>query len=486
MSICEQPTRREFIAGAVCAGVGMMADAKPVSVRPNIIYINSHDSGRYLQPYGYDVPTPNIQKLASEGVLFRNTFSVAPTCSPSRAGLLTGQCPHKNGMLGLVNQGWMLNDYKKHLVHTLRAAGYVSYFAGVQHVAPKADMIGYDHIVSTKTAEYPTWNSFFAKDVGPAVAEFLATRPSGPFFLEVGFFETHRPYPTPSLADKSAYMAPPKPLPDVLPVRDDVACYHASARNLDKAVGLILEALSKADLSDNTLVINTTDHGIAFPGMKCSLTDSGTAVSLIMRGPHDFRSGSVCDAFLSQLDIFPTICDYLGIERPSWLEGRSFLPVLRGQASEIHEEVFSEVTYHAAYEPKRSVRTPRWKYIKRFDGRKTAVLPNCDPGLTKSFLLDHGWKENETESEEKLFDLIFDPNERNNLAGNPAHSKILHEMRGRLDAWMQRTEDPLLKGPVPLAPGAKTINPNDTVRDWDGFNPAQIYGAIDLKLLDKQ
>ena len=91
--------------------------------RPNILYIHSHDTGRYVQPYGHAIPTPHIQRLAEEGVLFRKAFCAAPTCSPSRASLLTGQCPHSNGMLGLAHRGFSMTDYKRHVAHTLRAAG---------------------------------------------------------------------------------------------------------------------------------------------------------------------------------------------------------------------------------------------------------------------------------------------------------------------------------------------------------------------------
>ncbi len=126
---------------AAGASVGLVSSASPgspveaASRRPNIVYIHSHDSGRYLQPYGHSVPTPHLQRLASEGVLFRQAFSAAPTCSPSRAALLTGQYAHQNGMLGLAHRGFSLNDYSRHLVHTLGSAGYQSVLAGLQHVA---------------------------------------------------------------------------------------------------------------------------------------------------------------------------------------------------------------------------------------------------------------------------------------------------------------------------------------------------------------
>src|ERR1700733_13728486 len=122
---------------------------------------------------------------------------------------------------------------------------------------------------------------------------------------------------------------------------------------------------------------------------------------------------------LSNLDMYPTIRDFIGIPRPAWLEGKSFLPILKGEQSEVNDELFSEVTYHAAYEPKRSVRTHRWKYIRRFDGRTTSVLPNCDDGARKSYWLSEGWKAEPLVESEELYDLVFDPMEHNNLAGQP-------------------------------------------------------------------
>ena len=453
-------SRRNFLQGAVAtaalAGNSEAQVSAPVKL-PNIVYIHSHDSGRYLQPFGHSVPTPNLQKLAGSGILFRRAFSAAPTCSPSRSALLTGLCPHRNGMLGLAHRGFRMNDYKQHILHTLKGAGYHSVLAGLQHIAPEPGMIGYDEIIS------PRNNS--ARTVAPVAVEFLNRRHTEPFFLDIGFFETHREYPQPTAADDPRYTLPPVPIADTPQTRADMAAYHASARILDEGVGKVLDALDKNGLTDNTLVISTTDHGIAFPLMKCNLEDFGWGVSLIMRGPGGFTGGKVCDALISHIDVFPTICDLTGLKHPAWLEGKSFLPVVRGEVKEINDEVFAEVTYHAAYEPKRAVRTQRWKYIKRFGGKKTPVLPNCDDGLSKSVWVEYGWK-NIVLPEESLYDLIFDPAEHHNVAPDSAFAPVLAEMRQRLDRWMKATDDPLLHGPVPAPHGAKINNP-------DGLSPKE-------------
>ncbi len=432
---------------------------------PNIVYIHSHDTGRYVQPYGYAVPTPNIQRLAEQGMLFRQAFSAAPTCSPSRAGLLTGQCAHSSGMIGLAHRGFSLNDYRQHIVHTLRAAGYHSALIGVQHVAMSAGNIGYDEVVPLA--------SHSAEHVAPAAVEWLQHAPQ-PFFLSVGFSETHREFPEPGPQENARYCRPPATLPDTPRTRQDMAAFMTSARNLDEGMGAVLRALDAQGLAENTLVLCTTDHGIAFPGMKCNLTDHGVGVMLILRGPGGFRGGRVCDAMVSQIDLFPTICDLLSLPQPAWLQGRSLLPLVHGEAKEVNEEVFAEVTYHAAYEPMRAVRTPRWKYIRRFeeirrrtsaDGRSAPVLPNCDDGPSKDVWLEHGWRGRPVAAEQ-LYDLVFDPNESHNLSADPSLATVLAEMRGRLDRWMQATDDPLLCGPVPLPPGAIANDP-------DGLSPRE-------------
>jgi N-sulfoglucosamine sulfohydrolase len=419
--------------------------------KPNILYIHSHDTGRYVQPYGHAVATPNIQQLAEQGILFRKAFSVAPTCSPSRAGLLTGQCAHSAGMLGLVNRGFRMAGFSKHIVNTLRQAGYYSALIGLQHIAADPHNIGYDTIVRA--------DSNRIAHVAPIAVEFLSSSPPSPFFLAVGCSETHRAFHPATEVEDPRYCLPPHPIPDAPETRKDVADYKASARVMDTGMGAVFGALERNGLDANTLVICTTDHGISFPAMKCNLTDHGTGVMLIIRGPGGFIGGRVCDAMVSHIDLFPTICDLSGIECPSWLQGQSLLPLVREEVREIHHEITAEVTYHAAYEPQRSVRTTRWKYIRRFDNSK-AFIPNCDDGYSKDFWLRHGWRDNPVTTEE-LYDLTYDPNEMHNLHTEPALVDVLQNMRLRLQRWMERTHDPLLEGDVPLPKGAIVSHPDD-------------------------
>ncbi|MGI6207350.1 MAG: sulfatase [Anaerolineae bacterium] len=420
--------------------------------RYNVLYLHSHDTGRYVQPYGHAVHTPNIQRLAKEGVLFRQAFCAGPTCSPSRAALLTGQSPHSCGMIGLAHRGFRLKDYDQHIIHTLRTAGYYSALAGVQHVAAEAETIGYDEVLGRGLVRERRQEAQYD------AAEFLRHPPRQPFFLSVGFTETHRVFPEPGPEDNPLYTLPPAPLPDAPETRYDMAAFKTSARMLDEKIGVVLDALEEGGLAENTLVICTTDHGMAFPRMKCNLQDSGIGVMLIMRGPGGFRGGKVLDSLVSHIDIFPTLCELLEIEPPDWLEGVSLMPLIRGEHEEVRDSIFSEVTYHAAYEPMRCIRTQRWKYIRRFDERLLPVLPNCDDSPSKDLWLSQGWADRPYAREE-LYDLVFDPNETNNLAAEPALQPTLETLRARLEAWMRDTDDPLLEGFVPPPPNAIVNDP---------------------------
>ncbi|MGP5079897.1 sulfatase [Brachybacterium alimentarium] len=414
-------------------------------MRPNIIYLNSHDTGRYVTPYGHSVATPRLQQLAEEGVTFRRAFSASPTCSPSRAALLTGRYPHEVGMLGLSHRGFSLTDRHQHLSHVLRASGYRTALAGLQHVAEDPTELGYDEILPVL--------SHSAADVAPAAAEFLAAEHEQPFYLEVGFFETHRPYPAPEPMDDSRFLQPPSPMPDSPETREDMAGFLASARRLDDAIGQVLDAVERAGIAGDTLIICTTDHGLAFPNMKCTLSDDGIGVMLVMRGPGGFSGGEVSDALVSQLDLFPTVCEIAGISSPDGLRGRSLRPLMDGSESTVHDAVYAELTYHVDYQPQRCVRTDRFKYIRSFRQLDHRILEHTDAGASKQYLAARGWGDQRQEPE-MLFDLLLDPHEARNLVSDPGHAEAMADMRARLDSWMRVTDDPLLRGPVPAPPGA--------------------------------
>jgi N-sulfoglucosamine sulfohydrolase len=421
--------------------------AKP----PNILYLNSHDTGCYVQPYGNAIPTPNIQWLADQGVLFRNAFCAAPSCSGSRAALLTGSYCHNNGMMGLAHRGFALYDYGQHIVHTLSNAGYHTELIGEQHVSEDPSVLGYDIV---HDIENTTVNS-----VAPAAIEALGGGIPEPFFMSVGFFETHRSFFAPSSVRDRVYSLPPPFLPDTPEIRQDVAAYKASARSLDHGVGAVLNTLHETGIDRNTLVICTTDHGLAFPTAKASLLDRGIGVMLIIRGPG-MPPGVAHDELVSQIDVFPTICEIAGIEAPPWLQGRSLVGLVSGtETAGARSEIFSELTYHAAYEPQRAIRTERFKYVRRFDEYPYPVLPNCDDSPSKDAYLARGWGKR-TVARESLHDLFFNPGEGLNVIDDPDYGSAAADLRGRLAHWMQETSDPLLDGAVP-APAGAWLNAQD-------------------------
>ena len=427
----------------------------------NIIYLHSHDTGRFISPYGHKVRTPNLQRFAEESVVFRQCFCANPTCSPSRAALLTGEYAHSCGMLGLAHRGFEVNDYSKHIVHTLRSGGYKSYLLGIQHVInmDRVEEIGYDEVLG-HGLEYQ------AEVLAPVACEFLEKKHKEPFFLSVGCFETHRKFPEHDAEDDPRWTKVPSFLPDTPETRLDMANFNTMAHQYDDGVGQILDCLDRTGLAENTLVIITTDHGIAFPRAKCNMQDSGIGVLLMMRGPKGFEGGKLIDSIVSHVDVFPTICDAAGIEKPSRLQGKSLMPLINGETDEINEAIFSEVNFHAAYEPLRCVRTKRYKYIKRWLKRDKAVMPNCDDGLSKTLWADKGWLDQHLVQEE-LYDLMFDPNETNNIIDNPELADTVKDLKLRMEKWMRETNDSALDG----TPG-RDCSDTCVVNEQDGFSPS--------------
>ena len=433
--------------------------------RPNIVYLHTHDAGRAIEPYGFKCRTPNLQRLAEEGVMFRKAFAAAPTCSPSRAALVTGKYPHNNGMFGLSHReaaGFSLRDYGEHLQNRLKGEGYTTALAGIQHIdGPDSEAwedlergrrsygrrIGYDRILNLDDMDGRFRQATMAAE---RAAEFVAHVPDQPFFLSVGLMYPHMPFkdfPADGEVINPNYVQVPATIPDTPEVRQDLAVYTSKIQHTDQKFGLVLDAVDSAGLADNTIIICTTDHGVELPGMKCCLSDAGTGVFLIMRGPG-IGTGTVVDKMVTHLDIFPTLCDMLQMEPPADLQGRSLVPVLEGGESVLHDYIFSEVNYHAAYQPMRAIRGDRWKYIRRFYNYDKPVFPNQGDTRTKALL--QPILAGVSEPREELYDLLLDPAEQNNMAGCPETADIEKDMADRLRSWMKATGDPLLDGPITM------------------------------------
>ena len=420
----------------------------------NVLYIHTHDSGRYIGPYGYQNLSPNIDSLGRKSTVFRHCYCAGPTCSPSRSALLTGTWPHCNGMLGLAHRGFSLYDYRKHASHVFAAHGYETILCGIQHEAADPCSLGYQIVENQQKYDLNAEEYDLAST--DAMCRYLTARdPRKPFFASLGFFSCHRDFP-PGTVEKD-YIAPVPPLYDCAQNREDMAGYLSSVKIADQCVGRILETVKQRHLLDNTMIIFTTDHGIAFPHMKCNLYDTGIGVACMLYYPGNPMRGKTTDALISHLNLLPTVYELCGIERPLWLQGRTLLPVLNGEKQEVNDAVFSEVTYHASYEPMRCIRTQRYKLIRRFDTHNRLVPSNIDKGPSKEFLLDAGILEKTVHQREMLFDLFLDPLERENLVPAAAYQEIYQNLSEQLTQWMIDTQDPVMTAVprVPVPRGAR-------------------------------
>lgn len=453
---------------------------RPVAdpTRPNIVYIHSHDTGRYIEPYGHYVSTPNLQQFADEGMLFRQAFSASPTCSPARASLMTGMTPGCNGMWGLAHKGWNLNDYSQTLIPFLKKAGYTTALVGVQHIFahrdPRvcAEKLGYNTLPKIRGGR-------LAEPVADAAVSYLNSALEQPFFLDIGFAVTHAFDMNPAGSyfgyengDTGSVDIPPN-LEDTAETRRDMADFAVAATALDKAIGRILATLEQRGLAEKTLVMITTDRSVPLPGMKCNHTDGGLGVSLMFRGPKEFSGGKVSNALVSHLDVFPTFCELLELPEPAWLQGTSLMPLVRGEVDEINEAVFAEHEIHVAPEPQASVRTKRYKYIRRLDGYDEPRPANTDQTYTKTLWLGRGWDAHLLVPKQ-LYDLSTDPEERRNLAADPEHKAVLSDMRGLMVARMNKYDNPLLRkynvADAPPEKKALPVTPQFTPLSSDGYS----------------
>lgn len=419
----------------------------------NVIYLHTHDTGRGIEPYDPGIHTPCLKQLAMEGVLFRNAYCVNPTCSPSRSGLLTGQYPHENGMFGLAHRGFSLNDYKKHIASYLTDCGYETALIGVQHEADDEKKLGYGETYVRPRSDFANQTLYDIHHSDKAV-EFVMRQHEKPFFLSYGLRNTHKPYPKPDEDIHPDFVKVPYCLPDTPQTRQDYAGFLTAARHADACIGKVIQAVRKAGLWDKTILLYTTDHGIALPHMKCTLYDVGIGVSLILSAPG-FRCGQAVDGMVSHLDIFPSLCEFLGLEKPGWLRGISFLPMLNGRQKEIRDAVYAEINYHAARDPQRMVRTKQYKYIRRYAQGELHYIPcNVDSGPSKDYLAKHGLFEWRLDREQ-LYDLVLDPAERVNLAADPAYKDVMLDMQRRLYNHMNETMDTIEEAGLPKVPGAR-------------------------------
>ncbi len=457
-----------FIAGLCFADTAGAADT-----RPNILYCLGDDWGwPHAGAYGDKVvKTPTFDRLAREGVLFARCFSAVPSCSPSRAAMLTGQYPHR------LDQGGNLWSFlpKKYPVYPdlLEQSGYVVGSMRKGWGPGRFQAGGY-----TRNPAGPSFRSLEA---------FLKTVPKGkPFCFWFGSNDPHRPYEKGSGAASGMttdkVVVPPY-WPDNQTTRSDVLDYYFEVERFDREVGEALQLLEKQGLLDNTIVIMTGDNGVPFPRCKANLYDGGTRQPLAVRWPAKAKAGRVRDEFINLMDLAPTFLEAAGLRPPVEMTGRSFLPLLTGQGQyEPAKAVFLERERHANVRagdlgyPVRAIRTPDFLYIRNFQpSRWPAGDPqahkdpmrefgDCDDGPTKNYILQN---RSDPEIErlfqlcfgkrpgEELYDLRNDPHELKNLAQAESYAETKKGLRTKLEQWMKETGDP------------RWLKPNDD--RWDQY-----------------
>ena len=425
--------------------------------RNNILYFHCDGAGRYIQPCGYPVPTPAFKALAENGVLFTSHYTTSPTCHPSRGALLTGCTPHKNGMMGLGhNSGWYFKDKSWHLASFLRENGYQT----VLNAIPDFDQseVPYDIDINPITRKGASPREQQEETTRQACKFLKSGRNEKPFFMSLGYsapkgleyfnFADDFPRANPD------YLHPPAPMFDTPDGRVLWAKCIDSLLFVDRQLEQVIAALKENGLSENTVLICTPDHGFQYPKGKGSLYEGGVGTFLIISGAG-IPAGKVVRPMVNVLDLFPTICELIGAEAPARLDGKSLMPLIRGEQDRLHDFLFFEQTYHYNYLPERGVTDGRYKYIRRYYRSRAEAVTNGDnPGVFDAIdalgILDIPLER------EELFDLALDETECNNLMDDPRHQEILERLRTALDRWMVDTNDPILLGPILLPKGGKT------------------------------
>ncbi len=413
---------------------------------PNIVLIHCHDLGDFFGCYpGNSAITPALDTLASQGAVLDNHFASAPQCSPSRASMMTGLAPHRHGLMGLQNRGvWNMDSSVPTLATLLRDLGYQTASFGTWHISTDLKSHGIDEWDETAICEEATATTL----------NFLRDRDSAsPLFLLVGFFEPHREYTDrwDDLQDASGLRIPPY-LPDIPETREEMSRFYGDLSRLDRCVGQILACLDEDGIRDDTILIFTTDHGIAMPLAKGTLYDPGIRIGAILRCPGRIDAGSHFSQLTSNVDMLPTIMEAVGAgtRTPADLDGISFWGALTGGDGLKRDTVLAEMTWHDFYEPMRAIRTARHKLIHNFevrDGLQVAADIRRSPIIPHMRWQLRDWKRPELE----LYDLESDPQERRNLAGDPSAADIEAGLNARLNQYLQSTDDPILAGPVDIS-----------------------------------
>ena len=411
------------------------------------------------------VRTPNLERLAAAGMTFDSAFIASPACAPSRAALLTGLMPARNGAEAN-------HTYPKpgtaFLTAELKGLGYeIAAFGKVAHGKDKPEY-GFDYYSEPRV------------DLAAHVAGYFAQRETeGPLCLMVGDRRPHVPWTKQSIYDPAQVSLPPYFI-DTQATREHRARYFSDVTGLDDEMGKVLE-LVRTELGENVITLFTSDHGAQWPFGKWNLYDAGIRVPMVVSWPGQIEPNTRTGAMVSWIDILPTLIEMTGGTPPAGLDGRSFASVLRGETEQHREEIFTTHSGDGVMNvyPIRSIRTGRYKYILN-------LLPDSYHTNHSDILRNDGagaywdsWDEAAEASPEaaaivrsyfvrpaeELFDLQADPREQNNLAADPDHKALAEELRSKLESWMDEQGDQrtVFNEPYPVSgpkPNRETVPRN--------------------------
>lgn len=455
------------------------AAAEGASSPPNILLILSDDqSAPHLGCYGdTDIHTPNLDRLASEGIRFDRAYVTCPQCVPSRASILTGRHPID---IGMTRFSAALPRAVITFPELLRKQqGYFTGLCG-RNYHLSGNLLSNPAIKpNLKPEDFPNFEERYDYvKVAPGqdrkhrtetlrqFNEFLDKVPAGkPFFLQLCWSDPHRPLADDDLPYKHdpASIAIPPFYPDAPAPRKDLAAYYDEIGRMDGSTGTVLKTLAERKLADNTIVIFMGDNGASQLRGKGTLNEFGVHVPLIVRYPGVVKPGSSSAALVSGDDLAPTLLSIVGVDAPANLTGVSFLPILKeSSAASVRTAIFAERGPHASGLPRgsnsfdlgRAIVTDQYKLIYNAMWqipyqpvdfnlnpiKKLQEQGKLSPELTKLYLADQ-------RPMFELYDLKSDPYEMHNLAGTPDTKQTEQELKGRLAAWMIQHRDFI---PLPL------------------------------------
>jgi uncharacterized sulfatase len=493
-------TRRDFLkamgfyastlALSGCAETERRLSNEPSYEKPNILWITCEDVSPYLGCYGdtYAI-TPNIDKLAAEGVLYTKAFATAPVCAPARSCLVTGVYATSLGTQHLRSEV-KLPENIKCFPRYLRAAGYYC---------------SNNYKKDYNFVDVNVW------DESSREAHWRKRKPGQPFFSVFNFVSTHQGQINGSdeefFAKYSSKLRPEErhdgreiPLPPYYPdtpfVRKIWARYYNLITFMDKQVGDLFNQLEADGLADNTIVFFFSDHGLGIPRFKRTLYDSGLHVPLIVRFPERFqrlsavKPGRQTNRLVSFIDFAPTVLSLIGLPVPGYMQGRAFLG---DKAGAPREHIFGASSrVDEAYEFSRCVRDKRYKYIRNYMPHLPYIQPSEYPDraeimkeLRRAAADDRFSNAQKllwapAKPIEELYDTLADPHEINNLADSTQHRNILAKLRKVHREWMLQTRDTGLLPEAEMHIRAEGSTPYEIARDPGKFPARRILAAAGL------